>query len=300
MRPLVSVLMTAYNREKYIAEAIESVLAQTFTDFELVIVDDGSKDSTVEIARRYTNDRRVRVHVNENNLGDYPNRNRAAGEATGRYVKYVDADDMIYPHGLEVMVRCMEQFPQAALGVCQLDYRIDGRPYPLQLSPTEAYRKEFLETGLLGNSPLSAIIRTEAFRIVSGFSGTRYIGDTELWLKLAARFPVVIMPPGLAWWRSHSGQELKCENQNPMIAGERYLMAVAAVSSTVCPLNQPERAEAIRRLKLRQARRVLRLLASGQFNWAHAVRKGSSLSAAGLLIAFSPAAIPLTVVRDEP
>ena len=53
MSPLVSVLMTAYNREKYIAEAIESVLAQTFTDFEMIIVDDGSKDRTVEIARRY-------------------------------------------------------------------------------------------------------------------------------------------------------------------------------------------------------------------------------------------------------
>ena|SRR5674476_1029541 len=90
LHPAVSVLMTAYNREKYIAEAIESVLAQTFTDFELVVVDDGSKDHTVDIARRYSKDPRVSVHINEKNLGDYPNRNRAASLARGRYLKYLD------------------------------------------------------------------------------------------------------------------------------------------------------------------------------------------------------------------
>ncbi|HEV2714429.1 MAG TPA: glycosyltransferase family A protein, partial [Terriglobales bacterium] len=95
--PLVSVLMTAYNREKYIAEAIESVLASNFKDFELIIVDDCSKDRTAEIARRYTSDSRVQVHVNEKNLGDYPNRNRAASLARGKYLKYLDSDDVIYP-----------------------------------------------------------------------------------------------------------------------------------------------------------------------------------------------------------
>src|ERR1035438_3224532 len=108
--------MTAYNREDYIAEAIESVLAQTLHNLELVIVDDGSRDQTVDIARRYTNDSRVRLHLNEKNLGDYPNRNRAAELAQGRYLKYLDADDMMYPHCLEMMVHQMEQFPQASLG----------------------------------------------------------------------------------------------------------------------------------------------------------------------------------------
>src|SRR5438309_1057271 len=99
--PLVSILMTSYNRERYIAEAIESALKSTYTEFELIIVDDGSKDRTVEIARSFeSKDKRVKVYVNEHNLGDYPNRNRAAGYATGKYIKYLDADDMIYPWGL--------------------------------------------------------------------------------------------------------------------------------------------------------------------------------------------------------
>ena len=117
--PRVSVLMTAYNREKYIAEAIESVLASTYTNYELIIMDDGSSDNTVNIARSFEiKDRRVKVFKNETNLGQFPNRNMAATYAQGTYLKYVDSDDVIYPYTLEMMVNNMEQFPEAALGFC--------------------------------------------------------------------------------------------------------------------------------------------------------------------------------------
>ena len=94
--PLVSVLMTAYNREAFIADAIASVLAQKFADFELVVVDDASRDRTVEIANDLAaRDRRIRVYVNERNLGAYPNRNYAATLARGSLIKYHDSDDLI-------------------------------------------------------------------------------------------------------------------------------------------------------------------------------------------------------------
>ena len=160
--PLVSVLMTAYNREKYIAEAIESVLASSFKDFELIIVDDCSKDRTVEIARRYTSDSRVQVRVNEKNLGDYPNRNRAASFACGKYLKYLDSDDVIYPHGLEVMVSSMERFPDAVLGLIRPQR--NDRPDPAQISPKEAYVQHFLKGGFLDAGPSGTIIQTLAFR----------------------------------------------------------------------------------------------------------------------------------------
>ena len=116
-QPLVSVLMTAYNREQYISTAIESVLSSTFKNFELIIVDDGSKDKTVEIAKSYAAmDSRVKVIINEKNLGDYPNRNKAAYYANGKYLKYVDADDYIYPWGLELLIKMMEAFPNAGWG----------------------------------------------------------------------------------------------------------------------------------------------------------------------------------------
>src|ERR1043165_8139265 len=102
--PRVSVLLTAYNREAFIADAIESVLVQTFTDFELLIVDDGSTDRTVEIARRYLHDSRGRLVQNEPNLGQFPNRNYAAQLARGEYLKFHDSDDLMYPHCLAVMI----------------------------------------------------------------------------------------------------------------------------------------------------------------------------------------------------
>ena len=119
--PLVSVLMTAYNRANYIALAIQSVLNSTYTNFELIIVDDRSSDNTLEIAKQFgITDDRIKIYSNEINLGDYPNRNKAAGYASGKYLKYVDADDYIYPFGLEILVTSMENFPDAAWGLCSI------------------------------------------------------------------------------------------------------------------------------------------------------------------------------------
>ena len=116
-KPLASVLMTAYNREDFIAEAIESVIASTYENWELIIVDDQSKDRTVEIIKKYVAlDERIKLYVNDINLGDYSNRNKAASYARGKYIKYVDSDDIIYPHCLQVMIASMEKFPIACIG----------------------------------------------------------------------------------------------------------------------------------------------------------------------------------------
>lgn len=102
-KPIVSILTTVYNREKYIADCIESVLSSKFQDWELIIVDDQSKDKSVAIAEEYAaTDARIQIYVNEHNLGDYPNRNQAVTYANGKYIKFLDADDLIYPHGLGI------------------------------------------------------------------------------------------------------------------------------------------------------------------------------------------------------
>jgi len=101
-KPLVSILMVTYNHEKFISEFIESILASTYQNWELIIVDDGSIDSTVEIAKSYEEkDKRINVYINETNLGDYPNRNKAASYANGKYLKYLDTDDLIHPYRFE-------------------------------------------------------------------------------------------------------------------------------------------------------------------------------------------------------
>lgn len=212
-QPLVSVLMTAYNRQQYIAAAIESVLASTYTNFELIIVDDGSTDNTVNIAKQYQQqDSRVKVFVNEKNLGDYPNRNKAASYATGKYIKYVDADDLIYPTGLEQLVTMMEQFPEAGWGLCSLAQDKE-KIFPFLLSPAEAYTYHYKGPGLFHKAPLSAIIKRSVFENEKGFKPIRMAGDYEMWHRLALSYPVVLMPHGMVWYREHDSQEFNDYNQ---------------------------------------------------------------------------------------
>ena len=258
--PIVSVLMTAYNREKYIAEAIESVIASTYTDWELIIVDDCSKDRTLEIAKSYENkDSRIKVYQNEKNLGDYSNRNKAASYARGKYLKYLDADDIIYSHGLEVMVKSMEKFPESGFGT-QINTREYIVPYPFQLNPYEAYKKHFLEGGLLFSGPTGVIIRCDIFEKVGGFTGRKHIGDIELWFILAALSPVVCFQPALIWWRQHPGQDTAIEKRNSSSSRmiiSRFELNLQILNSQCNPLDNKEREIAILNQKKVFARKIL-------------------------------------------
>jgi glycosyltransferase involved in cell wall biosynthesis len=212
--------MTCYNREKYIAIAIESVLASTYSDFELIIVDDASSDGTVKIIKEYAEkDQRIQVHVNEKNIGDYPNRNKAASFAKGKYIKYVDSDDYIYANGLEIMVRSMVHFPEAGFGLCSLKPDPE-RPFPFILQPEDAYEYHFFGPGLFHKGPLTAIFLKSAFDKTGGFKEERMISDTDMWHRMALHYPVVLMPDGLVWQRRHPGQELS-DQKDFIYAGEK-------------------------------------------------------------------------------
>lgn len=204
--PLVSVLITSYNREKYIADAIESVLLSTFKNFELIVVDDCSSDNTIEIIRSYEKkDNRIRVFVNEKNLGDYYNRNKAASYAIGKYIKYLDSDDILYAHGLSLFVESMEKYPDAAFGLCSI---YDTKtPYPVLIEPRQIYLEHFFGFNHFFRAPGSAIIRRDIFESENGFSGKRWIGDTELWMKLASKYKLVKIHVDLYWARPHNQQE---------------------------------------------------------------------------------------------
>ncbi|MEJ7610061.1 MAG: glycosyltransferase family A protein [Ferruginibacter sp.] len=239
--PLVSVLMAAYNSEKYIGEAIASVLASGYKNFELIICDDRSTDRTPEIAREFAmKDERVKLYLNEENLGDYPNRNKAASYATGKYLKYLDHDDTIYPWGLEAMVTGMEKFPEAGFGIVS-----SGIPqptsYPILVSPAEAYRHYFFKGSLFGIGPTGAIIRKTAFEAVNGFSGKPFAGDQEIWLKMARSFSVVRLPWDLIWYRKHDAQESKRETKDDLSSIRRYLIVKEALNDPNCPLTEAER-----------------------------------------------------------
>ncbi len=206
MDPLVSVLMTAYNREQFIAEAIESVLASDYDNFELIIVDDCSKDNTVAIARKYEDlDSRISVHVNEHNLDQFPNRNRAASFAKGRLLMAVDSDDTMKPDAIAYIVTQFNKFPSAKFAT------IYGQPDITEvicMKPVENIRKHFFRSNHLQVGPGGTVINTDYFKEIGGFP-TIYgpAGDSYYNIKAAANADTLILPYFYYNYRIHGNQE---------------------------------------------------------------------------------------------
>lgn len=114
--PKVSVLMPAYNSEKYIAEAIESILNQTFTDFEFIIISDGSTDNTAKIVKDYAKrDKRIRFVNNSKNKGIVGVLNEGLDLCVGEYVARMDSDDISLPERLEIQVKYLDENPECGL-----------------------------------------------------------------------------------------------------------------------------------------------------------------------------------------
>jgi glycosyltransferase involved in cell wall biosynthesis len=119
--PLVTLGMPVYNGERYIAQAIDSVLKQSFADFELVISDNASTDKTEAICREFAaKDKRVKYHRNPENIGAHPNFNRTFELSSGKYFKWAPHDDVLHPDYLAVCVEAMEAAPDAV--VCQTQF----------------------------------------------------------------------------------------------------------------------------------------------------------------------------------
>lgn len=256
--PITSVLVTVYNRELYLEATLTSILKSSFNGFELIIVDDCSTDRSPDIAKQFAKvDSRIRFVQNEENLGDYGNRMKAASLARGKYLKYVDSDDLIYPYSLQVMIDAMEQHPDAAVGLAH-SMPEDDEPYPWKLTPADTYRKHFLGRGCLSCGPTGAIIRREAFKAFGGFrKDWGVLSDTEFWLRMAASRPVILLPPGLVWWRRHEGQEFTKDDAVMVYINRGHELDMETLQSPNCPLSPADRDSALSRSKQVHARRIL-------------------------------------------
>lgn len=198
--------MTAYNREKYIAEAIESVLASTYNNFELIIVDDCSADKTVSIARSYQEkDRRMKLFINEKNLGQFPNRNKAASYATGEFLMNADSDDKMYADGIENCVDAMLAFPESSFGM----FCSDTSRSPFIIDSQEAISKHFFEKPFLTIGPGGTIIRRSFFNAINKYPVNYGVpGDMYFNLKATCFSPVVMLPFEFMFYRRHEAQEI--------------------------------------------------------------------------------------------
>jgi glycosyltransferase involved in cell wall biosynthesis len=264
-KPHVSILVTVYNREAFLRATLESILASSFGDFEVLVVDDCSKDNSLKIAHEIAHtDSRIKVHANEKNLGDYGNRMRAASLACGTYLKYVDSDDLLYSHSLGVMLDAMDRDTTVALALSH-SLPEDEQPYPWFLSPSESYFKHFLGRGCFGCGPTGAIIRRSAFEVIGGFRKEwGVLSDIDLWLRLGARYAVALLPPGLIWWRRHDGQEFSSYSANLTYLQRGYELSIKALQDSMCPLTLKEKGDAIFRMRQNYARRLISLATKGQ------------------------------------
>lgn len=229
VRGLVSVSIPFYNRERYLPDAIESVLAQTYTNWELFLVDDGSSDRSAEIARgyaeRFPEKIRYLEHPEHANHGVTRTRNLGASASRGEYLAFLDSDDVFLPHKFAYQVAAMEAFPRAGLvyGPSEYWYSWDDglkgqRQDEVQrVAPgSELYEAPFL---LINSYPFGAyaapcpssfLMRKETFDLVGGFveefnpDTYQLCEDTAFLAKIYLHVPVYVTDICTDRYRCHS------------------------------------------------------------------------------------------------
>ena len=235
--PLVSVLMTAFNRENFIGEAIKSVLASTYINFELIIVDDKSHDKTVFIADYYkAKDERVSLYINEVNLGDYANRNKAAEYAKGVYLLYVDSDDTINDDAIEYCVNSMQNNIEADFAMIYLTNKISS---PVLMKPHESIHNHFFKAPFLVMNPGSTFLRKSFFEKIGKYP-TLYGPANDMYfnLKAAKNGNLLLLPYNFLNYRIHQGQEMN--NKNSYLIN-RYLFLRDALNELDLELTPKEK-----------------------------------------------------------
>lgn len=209
--PAISVAMSVYNGERFLAEAIESVLAQSFSDFEFLIVDDGSLDGTREIIEYYAaRDLRIRLIAQENR-GLIASLNRMLEEARAPLVARMDGDDVCHPERFMRQVAFLADNPDVGvLGTWSDHIDESGLPYPVNGPDQPLTESGFFAAIERGDCPLShpaVIYRRDVVRSVNGYRPAfRHCEDFDLWLRLASVTRLTNIPERLVRYRHYPGQ----------------------------------------------------------------------------------------------
>lgn len=205
-----SVVIPAYNRAKFLGAAIDSVLSQTFTDFEVIVVDDGSTDGTPDILKAYGD--RIQA-IRQENSGPEVARNAGVAAARGEYIALLDCDDFFFPTALETYDRVLRALDSPPLVVGSEVYYRDGKPLPVQPMPTDRVEVIVFKDCLSKTVPLNLmcslyLIRKSVYEEIGGFRNTTsrtWHGDiVDFVLKIGTHGPlVIIQTPRTVVYRLH-------------------------------------------------------------------------------------------------
>jgi glycosyltransferase involved in cell wall biosynthesis len=212
-QPLVGIVTPVYNAEKYLAQCIESVLAQTYENWEYVIVDNCSTDRSLEIARRYAQQNaRIRVHQNTGFLSQLQNLNHTMRQISpqSKYCKAVHADDWIFPECIARMVKVAEAHPTvgivSAYRLEETRASLDGLPYPSTCVPGRAICRSVLRDDLyVFGSPTSLLIRSDLIRKRPKFYDESAVSaDTQVCFELLQESDFGFVHQILTFTRRHN------------------------------------------------------------------------------------------------
>lgn len=241
MRPRVSVIVPSYNHARFLRPAVESVVNQSFADWELVLVDDCSSDDSVAVARAFA-DPRIRVLTNENNLGTYGTQSRALEVAQGEYVAVLNSDDLWEPDKLRVQVEALDAAAECTFCYV-LGWKIDAEGVVDRIDDVHAdwpmsERQELIPWLLFENRILASGVLFR--RVGLGFESTcRYSGDWVALLAAAKRGPCACVADRLTYWRIH-GDNTFTASQNQLIEEIRVREAIARGRDWFSPRLDPD------------------------------------------------------------
>ena len=203
--PIVSVIIPTYNGSKSISATIESVLNQTFKDFEIIVVDDGSTDDTTVVLKQYKN----RIHYfRKSNGGPASARNLGLRNARGKYIAFLDHDDIWLPSKLTIQTECMENHSDVGLVYSDIYEEVEGKrslSYYDNRIPRSGYVfKALFRENFIAN--VSALIRRECFTRLGLLNESRNMittDDYHMWLRLSLHYPIRYINQPLAIFRIH-------------------------------------------------------------------------------------------------
>ena len=228
--PHISVVLPAYNAEKYLDQAVRSILAQTFTDFELIIVDDGSIDNTLVIAHNLANDLadpRIRVIANKENRGIPKTRNIGWKAATGEFIAHQDADDYSHPTRLEKQITYLRKNPKVGvLGTNRQTLNRQGKIRDHKPMPEQAVFDDLLHRNLIING--SAMVRRSVLEQADGYDEWfPTCEDYDLWLRIADGIAWIRNLPDALYVHREHDESMTAKDPGDLIAWRMLALAVA-------------------------------------------------------------------------
>lgn len=222
MTPLVSICLPVFNGQQHLAQAIESVLAQTLEDFELLISDDCSDDGSLEIIQKYAEkDARIRILKNDKRLGLFDNYNYCISEAKGKYLKFFAQDDLLEPNCLAAMSQVLNVIPSVSMVACErfvIDENsrkhIKNELCPgLSLDGEELIFKSLITMHNYIGEPAAVMLRRELHD--GGFnSAYHHLGDLEYWLRLSQNGTCYFLDQALCTFRIHDQSQSSFNKRN--------------------------------------------------------------------------------------